>query len=375
MGSVKGYVEALDSRLGQINTVSPKVSIIVTNYNYADYIQDCLQSVSLQTYPHVECIIIDDCSSDDSVERIERFIRSDTSPIRFTLIRHESTRGQYAAFRTGVQQAAGAFVSFLDADDLLLPDFVNEHVRVHLSCPPVAFTSSNQYQIESRGQVIAGVHPDLETQNTYRSVGTISLRRSFWVWATTSSMMFRRTVLDYILGSADDAFKKCADNYVCHFADLLGGSILIPGVLGCYRRHQRNTFSNNPLIGGRLPTGDMRHHPAHDSLLRHIRSRLFERNQQFVALLGLDGFFHLLVKVTPLAQLWGTRRSIRRVAGVDFRESIKFCVIFGWLNLRTLVRVLRGRRSSYTMHDIEGVKRGANVASYTDYQRHRRDAK
>ena len=375
MGSLKSYVEALDARLGQINTVSPKVSIIVTNYNYADYIQDCLQSVSLQTYPDVECIVIDDCSSDDSVERIERFIRSDTSPIRFTLIRHESTRGQYAAFRTGVQQATGVFVSFLDSDDLLLPDFVSEHVRVHLSCPPVAFTSSNQYQIESRGQVIGGVHPDLEVQNAYRSVSTISLRRSFWVWATTSSMMFRRTVLDYVLGSADDAFRKCADNYVCHFADLLGGSILIPSVLGCYRRHQRNIFSNNPLIGGRLPTGDMRHHPAHDSMLHHIRSRLFERNQQFVALLGLEGFFHLLTKVTPLAQLWRTRRSIRRVAGVDFSESIKFCVIFGWLNLRTLVRVLRGRRSSYTMHDLEGVKRGANVASYTDYQRHRRDAK
>jgi glycosyltransferase involved in cell wall biosynthesis len=375
VGSLKSYVEALDARLGQINTVSPKVSIIVTNYNYADYIQDCLQSVSLQTYPDVECIVIDDCSSDDSVERIERFIRSDTSPIRFTLIRHESTRGQYAAFRTGVQQATGVFVSFLDSDDLLLPDFVSEHVRVHLSCPPVAFTSSNQYQIESRGQVIGGVHPDLEAQNAYRSVSTISLRRSFWVWATTSSMMFRRTVLDYVLGSADDAFRKCADNYVCHFADLLGGSILIPSVLGCYRRHQRNIFSNNPLIGGRLPTGDMRHHPAHDSMLHHIRSRLFERNQQFVALLGLEGFFHLLAKVTPLAQLWRTRRSIRRVAGVDFSESIKFCVIFGWLNLRTLVRVLRGRRSSYTMHDLEGVKRGANVASYTDYQRHRRDAK
>jgi glycosyltransferase involved in cell wall biosynthesis len=375
VGSVRSYVEVLDSRLGQINAASPKVSIIVTNYNYANYIQDCLYSVSLQTYPDVECIVIDDGSSDDSVERIDRFIRSDTSPIRFTLIRHESTRGQYAAFRTGVQHATGAFVSFLDSDDLLLPDFVSEHVRVHLSCPPVAFTSSNQYQIESKGQVIGGVHPDLETQNTYRSVGTISLRRSFWVWATTSSMMFRRTVLDYVLGSAEDAFKKCADNYVCHFADLLGGSILIPSVLGCYRRHQRNTFSNNPLIGGRLPTGDMRHHPAHDSVLHHIRSRLFERNQQFVALLGVDGFFHLLAKVTPLAQLWRARRSIRRVAGVDFRESIKFCMIFGWLNLRTLVRALRGRRSSYTIHDIEGVKRGANVASYTDYQRHRRDAK
>ncbi len=375
MGSVKSFVASVDSRLGQINTVSPKVSIIVTNYNYAEYIQDCLHSVSLQTYPDVECIVIDDCSTDDSVGRIERFIRNDTSPVRFTLLRHESTRGQYAAFRTGVQQATGAFVSFLDADDLLLPDFVSEHVRVHLSCPPVAFTSSNQYQIESRGEVIGGVHPDLEAQNTYRIVGTVSLRRSFWVWATTSSMMFRRTVLDYILGSADDAFKKCADNYVCHFADLLGGSILIPSVLGCYRRHQRNTFSNNPLIGGRLPTGDMRHHPTHDSVVHHIRSRLLECNQEFVALLGLNGFFQLLAKVTPLANLWRASWSIRKIAGIDLRKSIRFFVIFGWLNLRTLIRLIRGRCSSYTMHDLEGVKRGATVASYTDFQRHRRDAK
>ena len=375
MGSVKSYVASMDPRLGQINAVAPKVSIVVTNYNYAEYIQDCLHSVSLQTYPEVECIVIDDCSSDDSVGRIERFIRNDTSPVRFTLIRHESTRGQYAGFRTGVQQATGAFVSFLDADDLLLPDFVSEHVRVHLSCPPVAFTSSNQYQIESSGQVIGGVHPDLETQNTFRIVGTVALQRSFWVWATTSSMMFRRTVLDYILRSADGAFKKCADNYVCHFAGLLGGSILIPSVLGCYRRHQRNTFSNNPLIGGRLPTGDMRHHPAHDSVLHHIRSCLFERNQEFVALLGLNGFLHLLAKVTPLAHLWRASRFIRGIAGMDFRKSIKFFVIFGYLNLRTLARLVRNRSSSYTMHDLEGVKRGATVASYTDFQRHRRDAK
>ncbi len=375
MGSVKSYVETLDSRLSQINTVSPKVSIIVTNYNYSEYIHDCLQSVSVQTYSDLECIIVDDHSSDDSVEKIQRFIQNDRSHVDFRLIKHESTRGQYAAFRTGIEYAGGPFISFLDADDLLLPDFVSEHVRVHVNCSPVAFTSSNQYQIDSTGQLIGGSHPDLHTECTYRSVGTISLRRSFWVWATTSSMMFRRTVLNYVLSNADDAFRKCADNYVCHFADLLGGSILIPSVLGCYRRHQRNTFSNNPLIGGRLPTGDMRHHPAHASVLHYIRCRLFECNQQFIALLGLDGFFHLLVKVTPLAHAWRTGRSIRRITGVGFRESIKFCVILGWLNLRTLVRALRGRHASYTMHDLEGVKRGANVASYTDYQRHRRDAK
>jgi glycosyltransferase involved in cell wall biosynthesis len=375
VGSLKSYVEALDSRLGQINAVAPKVSIIVTNFNYADYIKDCLHSVSLQTYPDVECIIVDDHSSDDSVDRIESFIHNDNSHVRFTLVRHESTRGQHAAFRTGVQQAVGVFVSFLDADDLLLPDFVSEHVRVHLSCAPVAFTSSNQYQIDSKGQVIGGVHPDLETQNTYRGVGTISLQRSFWVWATTSSMMFRRPVLDYVLSDSDNAFRKCADNYICHFSNLLGGSILIPSVLGCYRRHQNNTFSNNPLIGGRLPTGDMRNHPAHRLVLHHISERLFARNQQFIALLGIGGFFDALVKVTPFTCVWRNGRAIRGNTPIRLRQSLQFYTVFARLGLRNFVRKLKRRHPSYTLRDLEGVKRAASVASYTDYQRHRRDAK
>jgi len=369
VGSIKGYIEILDSRLAQINTALPKVSIIVTNFNYADYIQDCLQSVSLQTYPDVECIVIDDSSVDNSIERIERFIQSDRSHVKFTLVRHESTRGQYAAFRTGVQQTAGAFVSFLDADDLLLPDFVSEHVRVHLSCPPVAFTSSNQYQIDSKGQVIGGVHPDLETENSYRSVSTISLRRSFWVWATTSSMMFRRPVLNYVLSELDDTFKKCADNYVCHFASLLGGSILIPNVLGCYRRHQNNTFSNNPLIGGRLPTGDMRYHPAHRLVLQHISTRMFECKQQFISLLGVRGFIETLVKVTPSTRFLHNARAIR------FGRTLQFLGIFARTNLRAVARTLKRRHPSYIVRDLDGVKRAANVASYTDFQRYRRDAK
>ena len=375
MGSVTGYLETLDSRLGPINTVLPKVSVIVTNYNYSAYIEDCLRSVSLQSYPDIECIVVDDNSSDNSAHIIERFIRNDRSDVDFKFVRHESTRGQYAAFRTGIARADGAFVSFLDADDLLLPEFLAEHVRVHLNYPPVAFTSSNQYQIDSKGQIVGGSHPDLQTQGTYRSVGTVSLRRSFWVWATTSSMMFRRTVLDYVLSDADDSFRKCADNYVCHFADLLGGSILIPTLLGCYRRHQRNTFSNNPLIGGRLPTGDMSRHPAHDLVLHHIRARLFECHRQFIALLGQQGFFQTLAKVTPLAQLYRASRSVGHLGAQGLRGAIKFGVFFAVLNLRTLVRALKGRRAGYTLHELEGIKRASNVVSYADYQRHHRDAK
>jgi glycosyltransferase involved in cell wall biosynthesis len=376
VGSLKSYIDDFDARLGRINTVAPKVSVIVTNYNYANYIGDCLNSVSQQSYPDLECIVVDDRSNDESVERIRRFLDNDKSAVSFRLVNHDTTRGQYSAFRTGIKHATGAFIAFLDADDLLLPDFIGEHVRVHLTHPPVAFTSSNQYQIDSTGQVIGGVHPDLLTQHSYRMIGTVSLHRPFWVWATTSSMVFRRAVLDYVLAELDDAFRKCADNYVAHFCNLLGGSILVPLVLGCYRRHENNSFSKNPLIGGRLPTGDMRHHPAHDVVLKSIRRRLLDCPEQFIALLGRSGFLHTLSKVTPVADLWRHGEALRDSAVIGLTQLGNFYSIWGLLYLRWAVRHVRNRHPGFTAVDLEGSKRAAaKVTNYADYQRHRRDAK
>jgi hypothetical protein len=206
-------------------------------------------------------------------------------------------------------------------------------------------------------------------------IGTISLHQPFWVWATTSSMVFRRAVLDYVVAEAGDAFRKCADNYLAHFSNLLGGSILMPTVLGCYRRHQRNTFSKNPLVGGRLPTGDMRHHPTHDVVLGSIRRRLLDCPDQFIALLGMSGYLHILSKVTPAADLWREGHALRDRAGIGLSQLGNLYSVCASLYLRRAVRYARNRHPAFTAVDLEGSKRAAKVTSYADYQRHRRDAK
>jgi glycosyltransferase involved in cell wall biosynthesis len=272
----------------------PLVSIIVTNYNYEKYIIPCLRSVARQSYPQYQCVVVDDASEDASVTLIEEFIRSGESRQRISLVRHERNMGQMAAFQTGLRRTEGVFVVFVDADDLLFDDFLESHVRVHLESVPVAFTCSNHYQINENDEVISGGFSRWPAENVIRPIRPRPLHHSFWVWTSTSSMMFRRTILDLIMPDDGEDFRVCADNYICHFANLIGASILIGAAHGCYRRHGSNFFSSNPVIGGRLPTGNLKKHPGHRVLRQSLLSHLLANYGKFSLLLTPRTLFRTL---------------------------------------------------------------------------------
>ncbi|MEW6067177.1 MAG: glycosyltransferase [Nitrospirota bacterium] len=287
----------LDQRLISAKIKNPFVTVIVTNYNYEKYIIQCLESVARQKYPHFKCIIVDDCSTDNSISLIEDFIKSELAQGRFVLVRRENNGGQMAAFKTGLQHAEGAFVVLLDADDILFEDFLDVHIHAHMGPKAVAFTSSNQYQINESNELIAGIHPDLFIQKRFRYIKPMPLHQPFWIWATTSSMMFRTQVLDLIMPDDTHLFRVCADNYVCHFTNIIGGSMLIPSVHGCYRRHGSNYFSSNPFVGSRLPTGNMDEHPRHHIVRMTILSHILKNHVTFSALLGTGNFFMMLLRL------------------------------------------------------------------------------
>lgn len=295
-GSEASGVEALPGNLG---LEWPLVSVIITCYNYARYIGACLDSVRRQDYSRFECIVVDDASTDGSAELVEAYLRNHQLASQFQLVRRPVNGGQLAAFRTGLEHSQGRFIVFLDADDLLLEGFVSAHVDAHLNNFPVAFTSSNQYQINELGEVVGGVHPDLYADTNPRRAITRCLFHTIWIWATTSSMMFRRAALEAIMpaSSADDDFRRCADNYVCHFSNLLSGSILLPEVLGAYRRHGANSFSKNPFFGGRTPTGSMTDHPR-SAVVRHtVCLHILTNLPRFSALFSEKGVPRLLSRI------------------------------------------------------------------------------
>lgn len=97
---------------------NPFVSILIPVYNVSSFIVRCLESVSSQTYDgDLECILIDDCGNDDSIELAETFIKSYQGKICFRIVRHDHNRGLAAARNTAVANAKGDFVFHLDSDD------------------------------------------------------------------------------------------------------------------------------------------------------------------------------------------------------------------------------------------------------------------
>ena len=95
----------------------PKVSLIIPVYNVSEYIERCMRSVMAQTYTDIECIIVDDCGTDDSMAKCEQMIREYEGPIKFLILHHEHNRGLSAARNTGIHQATGKWLYFLDSDD------------------------------------------------------------------------------------------------------------------------------------------------------------------------------------------------------------------------------------------------------------------
>lgn len=94
------------------------ISIVVPVYNAGNYIEKTIQQVQAQTYENWELLLVDDCSKDDSVDKIQPFL-TDT---RIRLIRQEKNQGAAAARNRGISEMNGDYLAFLDADDVWMKD-------------------------------------------------------------------------------------------------------------------------------------------------------------------------------------------------------------------------------------------------------------
>ena len=101
------------------------VSVIIPVFNNSLTLTETLSSVQKQTYQDWECILVDDCSSDNSDEIIQQWVRNDQ---RFIYLNHTTNKGVSAARNTAMRLAKGEFIQFLDSDDVIAPNKLEQHV-------------------------------------------------------------------------------------------------------------------------------------------------------------------------------------------------------------------------------------------------------
>ena len=116
---------------------NPLVSVIVPVYNVERYVDDCLASIRAQTYANLEILLVEDCSTDGSLQALAPHLDDP----RVRLIRHQKNGGLSAARNTGIEAATGEYLMFVDSDDLIDTTLVARCVECaqHMSAELVTY--------------------------------------------------------------------------------------------------------------------------------------------------------------------------------------------------------------------------------------------
>lgn len=165
--------------------MTPKVSVVISSYNFGRYIGAALESVRLQTLPDFEAIIVDDGSTDDSHAVIGRYLDDD----RFRLVRQRHA-GQGRAKNRGIEESRGEFLAFLDADDYWLPHKLDRQMK-QLRDPGLGVVFSRRTLIDEDGQPFARPNESLPSGFVLNEM----FRQNFVCFSTA---MLRRQVVEHV---------------------------------------------------------------------------------------------------------------------------------------------------------------------------------
>ena len=131
---------------------TPLVTVYVTNHNYGSYIEESLQSIKNQEFQDFELIIIDDGSTDDSLEKIEKYNKMEN-----THIVRQKNKGLVVSNNIALKLAVGKYIMRLDADDYLDPRALEIMVNTLEKNDDLALVFPDYYEIDESGEIIQQV--------------------------------------------------------------------------------------------------------------------------------------------------------------------------------------------------------------------------
>jgi glycosyltransferase involved in cell wall biosynthesis len=213
---------------------NPLVSVLIANYNYAQYIGEAIESVLNQTYQNFEILICDDGSTDNSLEVIRRYAERDS---RIKYIAKENG-GVASALNECLRIAQGQIGCFLDADDRFKPDKIEAVVKSLSGSTDEGMVIHPLHVINPYGRKVRGLPIPRKLDSGWLAP-TVLRNFGSWLCPPASGISFRRDVITKILPIPEE-LKKNADGYVMFGLPLLTKVVSLPIPLADYRLHGKN---------------------------------------------------------------------------------------------------------------------------------------
>jgi glycosyltransferase involved in cell wall biosynthesis len=203
------------------------VSVVIPCYNAKRFLTETLESALAQSYPHTEIIVVDDGSTDGTAALIRAYadrVKAEFGP----------NRGASAARNRGTVLAAGEFIQYLDADDVLPPEAVEQRVAaLQSAAAEVAYSDWEKLVENSEGAFEAGerVTKRLDELDANPDVAHLKF------WAPPAALTYRRSIVEKI-GGWKEWLPIIQDARFLQDAALAGGRFVhVPGVGARYRVH------------------------------------------------------------------------------------------------------------------------------------------
>lgn len=226
--------------MNSTNDSLPLVSVIVSSYNHADYIEECLLSIIGQTYKNIELIVIDDGSKDNSAEIISELAEK----YNFSFLTQEN-KGLTKTLNAMWRSSKGQYIIPFGSDDVMLPERVALQVDYMRNHPETGICGGNIELIDSKGQLYPEKRQNRNIPFRRMNFEDVFLELKPYVPATT--LFIRREALEKVDGfdeniRLEDLMIELKITYAGYFIDCLG----VP--LAKYRKHESNTYKNHKFM-------------------------------------------------------------------------------------------------------------------------------
>ena len=253
------------------------VSVIIPCFNVEKWVGEAIDSCLKQTYPHIEIIVIDDCSTDKSVEIIKSYgdkIIWESLP--------ENKGGCYARNR-GFALSKGEYIQFLDADDFILPDKIERQINFLEKTGADAVYGDWRFQgHQSNGVILLD-----KIENPGKQKDILQSLIENW-WTAVASLLYKRAIVEKS-GGWDENFLAAQDRDFFISVIMAGAKVVYqPGCYSIYRRYGNVTVST---------ISKQRWLENHCKVLEKVEQKLLQQYQQNIPInyrrALADGYFEL----------------------------------------------------------------------------------